>query len=94
VRCRNRPLRHAEVRQIDIVAHYGPTIFNLEVRDDGRGFTPEEAEDARREGHYGLSGIQERATSLGGRCDVRARPEGGTTVALELPLAEPSSVRA
>jgi signal transduction histidine kinase/ligand-binding sensor domain-containing protein len=81
---------HAQARHIDIRVEFGATALRLEVRDDGRGFTPEEAEAARRRGHFGLSGARERAARMGGRCDVLARPEGGTIVTLELPLAEPS----
>ncbi|HEU4454479.1 MAG TPA: histidine kinase, partial [Longimicrobium sp.] len=33
-------IRHSGARRIDIVATYGETRFVLEVRDDGRGFTP------------------------------------------------------
>jgi two-component system sensor histidine kinase UhpB len=68
--------------------NFGATILRLEVRDDGRGYTPEEAEEARRRGHFGLSGARERAMRMGGSCDVLARPEGGTIVALDLPVAE------
>jgi signal transduction histidine kinase len=81
-------VRHAEARRIEIHVAFGATTLRLEVRDDGRGFTAEEAEDARRRGHLGLSGVRERATRMGGRCDVRARPAGGTIVAFEVPLAE------
>jgi signal transduction histidine kinase len=63
-------------------------MFRLEVRDDGRGFAPEEGEEARRQGHFGLSGIRERAMRMGGRCEIRGRDTGGTVVALELPVAE------
>jgi signal transduction histidine kinase/ligand-binding sensor domain-containing protein len=78
-------VRHAEPRRIEIHLEFGATTLRLEVRDDGRGFTAEEAEEARRRGHFGLSGSQERARGVGGRCDVLARPGGGTIVALELP---------
>lgn len=81
-------LRHAEPRRIEIHVEFGATKLRLEVRDDGRGFTTDEAEAARRRGHFGLTGARERAASLGGRCDIRARPEGGTVVGVELPLAE------
>jgi signal transduction histidine kinase len=81
-------LRHAEARRIEIEVEFGATQLGLEVRDDGRGFTPDEAAEARKRGHFGLTGVRERAASIGGRCDVRARPGGGTVVDVELPLAE------
>jgi len=84
-------VRHAEPRRIEIEVDFRPTSLRLEVRDDGRGFTRDEAEKARGNGHFGLSGARERATRLGGACDVRPRPGGGTVIALELPLAEPRS---
>jgi len=67
---------------------FGATNLRLEVRDDGRGFTLDEAEEARKRGHFGLSGARERAASIGGRCDISARPGGGTVVGVELPLTE------
>ena len=81
-------LRHAEARRIEIHVVFGATSLRMEVRDDGRGFTPDEAEQARRRGHFGLSGARERAANMGGRCDIRTRPGGGTVVAVELPLVE------
>jgi signal transduction histidine kinase/ligand-binding sensor domain-containing protein len=79
-------LRHADANRIEVHLQYQPTAFHLEVRDDGCGFNPTEAERARERGHFGLSGIRDRAVLLGGRCDVRPRPGGGTIVTLELPL--------
>ena len=81
-------IRHAEPRRIEIHVEFHATTVRVEVRDDGRGTTPDAVEKARKQGHFGLSGARERATRLGGTCDVRARPEGGTILALELPLAE------
>ena len=82
-------VRHAEPRRIEIRAEFGARSLRLEVRDDGRGFTAEEAEAAHRQGHFGLTGVQERARAMGGRCDLLPRPDGGTIMALELPLSEP-----
>jgi signal transduction histidine kinase len=81
-------VRHAAPHRIEIEAMFGETVFALEVRDDGRGFTPEQAEDARHQGHFGLTGVRERATRMGGTCDVRAREGGGTVVALKLPIEQ------
>jgi signal transduction histidine kinase len=80
-------VRHAEASRIEIHLDFGADLLLLEVRDDGRGVSPIEAEVASKRGHFGLSGIRNRALSLGGRCDVWPRPGGGTIVALELPLA-------
>ena len=84
-------VRHAEAHRLDIHVEFGPESLRLEVRDDGRGFTPREAKDAHQTGHFGLSGARERAARMGGWCDVRAQPGGGTVVALELPLSEPGA---
>jgi len=79
-------VRHAQASRIEIHLDFRPGTFCLAVGDDGRGFSAIEAEEARRRGHFGLSGIRDRATHLGGRCELRPRPGGGTIVALELPL--------
>jgi signal transduction histidine kinase len=79
-------LRHAQASRIEIHLNFRTSILCLEVRDDGRGLSSTEAEGASKRGHFGLSGMRDRATHLGGRCDVRSRPGGGTVVALELPL--------
>jgi len=81
-------VRHAQAKRIEIHVEFGATNLRLDVCDDGRGFTPQDAEAAHRNGHFGLSGARERAARMGGTFDVRARPGGGTIVALELPLAE------
>jgi len=82
-------VRHAEPRRIEIRADFGANTLRLEVHDDGRGFTTEEAEAAHRQGHFGLTGVQDRARAMGGRCDLLPRPDGGTIMALELPLSKP-----
>jgi signal transduction histidine kinase/ligand-binding sensor domain-containing protein len=81
-------VRHAEASRIEIHLDFHATTFNLEVRDNGRGVSPNEAAEARKRGHFGLGGIQNRAALLGGRCEVRPRRGGGTIVSLELPLAQ------
>jgi signal transduction histidine kinase/ligand-binding sensor domain-containing protein len=81
-------VRHAEASRIEIRLDFRASTFYLEVRDNGRGVSPNEAAEARKRGHFGLSSIQNRASLMGGRCEVGPRPGGGTIVALELPLAQ------
>jgi signal transduction histidine kinase len=81
-------VRHADARRIEIHLAFRAIGLRLEVCDDGRGFSAEQAEEAHRRGHFGLSGMRERAVRMGGTCDVKPRSGGGTVVSLELPLWE------
>jgi signal transduction histidine kinase len=56
--------------------------IEVTVEDDGAG-----PRGAIRPGH-GLTGMRERAASLGGRIDVGPRPGGGMRVRARLPLVE------
>ena len=55
----------------------------LAIDDAGEGIGSEAAEEAPREGHFGLANMQQRAEQIGGLLDVRRWPAGGTRVALE-----------
>ncbi len=79
--------QHAEVRlEVD-----GGRAF-LSVRDDGRGFDPAAALARERDReHFGLKGIQERISALGGTCAFESKLGSGTTVVVDIPLA-PDSV--
>jgi signal transduction histidine kinase len=57
--------------------------LQLEVTDDGVGISED-----RRAG-VGLSSMCERAVELGGICDVKPIPTGGTRVLVRLPLSAP-----
>ncbi len=78
-------IKHAEARSIEIEMTFAERDFTLEVCDDGCGFSPEQSEDARRNGHFGLTGIRERAVHAGGHAAISARPGGGTVVTVVLP---------
>jgi len=55
----------------------------LEIRDDGRGITGEELNNAAS---LGLAGIRERAEILGGTTRFKGVPGRGTIVSVRLPL--------
>lgn len=83
-------VKHAGAHTIEVDVDFGRGSLGLEIRDDGRGFTDADREVAVQSGHFGLVGMQERAQRAGGSLSVGARPEGGTVVTLQLPLAERS----
>jgi len=78
----NNLVRHsgaAEAR-LGIVAIAGQLKLTLE--DDGRGFSGPVAS----EGADGLKNMAERLRRIGGTCEVRSQPEGGTRVTFTMPL--------
>jgi signal transduction histidine kinase len=77
--------RHAQATSVRVAVTANGGHVRLEVADDGRGFTPDERERSRDDGHVGLSLLEELAGRAGGRLDVRSAPDEGTTFALELP---------
>lgn len=78
-------LKHAAADRIEIELAFGPRSLVLSVRDYGRGFSPG-AVDGPREGHFGLSGMAERAQRIGGSLRVTSAPEQGTRIEAELPF--------
>jgi ligand-binding sensor domain-containing protein/signal transduction histidine kinase len=71
--------KHAGARHLFVQLEYGQEEIALEVRDDGRGFA---TEPEPQPGHYGLTGMRERAAAIGGTLEVTSEPGVGTTVRL------------
>jgi hypothetical protein len=71
--------KHAAARHLFVQLEYGNEEIALEVRDDGRGFTANEKSESMP-GHYGLTGMRERAAVIGGTLEVTSEPGAGTTV--------------
>jgi len=62
--------RHARASTVETVLEYGRDHLRLLVRDDGKGIDPEVLKGGR-EGHFGLSGLRERASKIGARLKIR-----------------------
>jgi signal transduction histidine kinase len=76
--------RHAGVGSAAVSVSAGSGNVSIEVTDRGGGFDPLSVPTGTT---VGLSGMQERATLLGGRFEVESGP-GGTTLVVELPFGE------
>jgi signal transduction histidine kinase len=79
-------LRHAQASSIEVEIEYGPKQLRVLVRDNGIGIDPQVLR-LGREGHWGLSGMRERAERIGARLTVWSRPGGGTEVELLAPAS-------
>jgi signal transduction histidine kinase/ligand-binding sensor domain-containing protein len=73
--------KHAGARHLSVQLEYGPAEIALDVRDDGQGFAPDQGSKA---GHYGLTGMRERAATIGGKLEITSEPGSGTTVRLRV----------
>lgn len=77
--------RHAQARHIDVDIRYDHRHFRLVVRDDGQGIAPAVLAAQGKKGHFGLHGMPERASVIGGRLTVWSEPNIGTEVELRVP---------
>ena len=76
--------RHAKAERIEVELEYAPEQLRILVRDNGVGVDPDVVK-AGREGHWGLSGMRERAKRIGASLRVLSRAAAGTEVELVIP---------
>lgn len=74
--------KHARARNVEIVVWRTNDRALLEIKDDGRGFNPDQITISL--GH-GLSNMQTRATNVGGEVDITSEIGSGTTVLAWVP---------
>ncbi|MCX7721596.1 MAG: sensor histidine kinase [Verrucomicrobiae bacterium] len=79
-------LQHARPTRIDVLLSFDNGSVCLRVRDDGRGFVPEQARPGRS--GFGLVGMRERVNQLGGQFKVRSSPGEGTEVVATIPMPQ------
>jgi signal transduction histidine kinase len=76
--------RHANAKKIEIELKYSARGLCVLVRDNGRGIDPEVLTSGR-DGHWGLSGMRERAERIGARLHVMSSAFTGTEIELSVP---------
>lgn len=82
----NNVFKHAGARRVEIQLENDLHCVRLRVLDDGCGF--DAAGGAARGGGYGLTTMLERAKMLGGTLVIDSAVGRGTTLVVELPVAE------
>jgi len=76
-------LRYAEAKHLEIRVDRREDWLIVMIRDDGKGFVPEDTEPKKS---LGLHGMRERAELVGGNLQVLSVPGAGTTILARLPL--------
>jgi PAS domain S-box-containing protein len=75
-------VRHAHATRVQVAVERTSEGYAISVQDNGRGFDPLGARDRKS---LGLVGLQERAQMLGGKFEVRAARDAGTTILVSFP---------
>lgn len=86
-------IKHGEARHVVIGLEHLSGASRLTVRDDGRGFEPEEKQFSPGP-HFGLLGMRERAAKIGGDLRVDSGPGRGCEIAVTVgaPAVSPAFV--
>ena len=77
--------RHAKAKRAWVKLRGDATMLTVEIGDDGAGFDP--ARDPLREGHYGLTGLRERARQAGGELEIESSAGKGSMLRMKIPVA-------
>ena len=92
--------KHAKAMRVTIKLAKEDGLVVLSVQDDGIGFEKQTTRSRASgdmvieggwlipAGHFGLIGIQERVTQLGGRLQISSASGQGMIMRVELPLSE------
>ena len=80
--------QHAGAKRITVEIEYEPREFQLRFSDDGRGIDAHVLQSEGLKGHFGLPGMRERATIIGGKLDVWSSVGEGTEISLTIPGAK------
>ena len=81
--------RHSGASRVTVQLEIGDSFLHVTVKDDGRGFDPENAyHRAKERGSIGLVSMEERVKLFGGRFSLHSAPGMGTRVSARFPVTE------
>ncbi len=84
--------KHAAADRVVVTLMRDGNTVRITVEDDGSGFkVPSRLMKFEHSGHYGLSGMLQRARASDGRLDVSSRPGEGTRIVVSVPY-QPTEV--
>ena len=77
--------RHAEATAVKIALRQDEHCFSMQITDNGKGLLPG---DRRKTHSFGLMGIKERITTLGGELVIASSPGKGMVLSISIPAQE------
>jgi signal transduction histidine kinase len=80
--------KHARATRVVVTLGFSPVEVSLIVQDNGRGFDPEQALQRNgRNAGWGLLGMRERASLIGGQAAVESSPGQGARIRVTVPTS-------
>ncbi|MGC1783529.1 MAG: two-component regulator propeller domain-containing protein [Acidobacteriaceae bacterium] len=76
---------HANASRIEVEIHFGIFDFRVRFRDDGIGIDPAILREGSVPNHFGLPGMRERVSKIGGKLEIWSRPGAGTEIEIRVP---------
>ena len=80
----NNAARHAMASVIVIKSEPGEHAWEIEIKDDGKGFDVTEMQ--KKKDSYGLTNMNERARAAGLQMGIKTRALSGTSISLQIPF--------
>ena len=77
-------LRHAQAANVDVAIIYRLRHLRLSVRDNGSGLPDDVLASGGRVGHFGLTGMRERARQISASLTIVSRRDAGTEILLTI----------
>lgn len=75
--------KHALATSVNVELRSSNGIIHLSIKDNGKGFNPTQNTTG-----FGLQGMRERATALGGQLNIHSQLETGCCISVSLPLSK------
>jgi len=85
----NNIRKHAQASMALVTVEFTDGKIILTITDNGKGFElPKGRRDLAGTGKFGLAGMQERAQLMGGQLTLKAQPDKGTSITVEVPVQD------
>jgi signal transduction histidine kinase len=75
--------KHSEASELDVELRYDNDLM-IRVKDNGMGIDERIAEEGK-DGHFGLTGMRERAARIGAKFTIATSATSGTEITLVIP---------
>ncbi len=77
-------LQHSAAKLVVIRVQYEAEEVNVSIVDNGRGFDPDKVLGMNA-GHFGLTGMRERAVAISAKLSIHSALQNGTTITITAP---------